>query len=131
VSTRQAQCQCGQLSVRTHGEPFRVSVCHCLACQRRSGSVFATQARFRDAQVQIEGEAREWTRQGDEGGIAMFSFCPVCGSTVYYRNQGQPGVIAVAMGAFADPRFPAPAHSVYEARKHAWVTLPGGIEHHD
>lgn len=128
---RHAQCQCGQLRVRTQGEPLRVSVCHCLACQRRSGSVFATQARFRDEQVSIEGETREWSRRGDEGGVAVSSFCPTCGATVFYRNDDQPGVIAVAVGAFGDPQFPAPSYSVYEARKHAWVTLPGDIEHHD
>lgn len=126
-----AQCQCGQLRVTARGVPFRVSVCHCLACQRRSGSVFATQARFSADNVEIAGEARDWSRRGDEGGIATCSFCPACGSTVYYRNADQPGVVAIAVGAFADPDFPAPAHSVYEVRKHAWVTIPGDIEHHD
>lgn len=131
AAIRQAQCQCGQLRVRTQGEPFRVSVCHCLDCQRRSGSVFATQARFREAQVEITGETREWSRQGDEGGGAVFSFCPTCGATVYYRNEGIPEAIAIPVGAFADPQFPAPIYSVYEVRQHAWVTLPGDIEHHD
>jgi hypothetical protein len=50
---------------------------------------------------------------------------------VYYRNDGQPGALAIAEGAFADRQFPAPTYSVYEERQHAWVTLPGDIEHHD
>jgi hypothetical protein len=46
-----ACCSCGQLQVTTTGEPVRISVCHCLACQRRTGSAFGVQARFRYAVV--------------------------------------------------------------------------------
>ena len=131
MTERVATCQCGQLRVRAQGEPVRVSVCHCLDCQKRSGSAFAFQARFPAERLTIEGETREWTRAGDEGGGAVFSFCPICGSTVTYRNVDDPELVAVAVGAFADPRSPPPHYSVYETRKHAWVTIAGDIEHHD
>ncbi|HEX9905358.1 MAG TPA: aldehyde-activating protein, partial [Propylenella sp.] len=36
MSTRRASCSCGQLSVTCEGEPVRISMCHCLACQRRT-----------------------------------------------------------------------------------------------
>ena len=36
---RRASCTCGQLHFDCTGDPVRVSVCHCLACQRRTGSV--------------------------------------------------------------------------------------------
>jgi len=43
-----------------------------------------------------------------------------------------PGVIAIAIGAFADPDFPPPEYSVYEERKHKWVTIVGDdVEHYD
>jgi hypothetical protein len=43
-----------------------------------------------------------------------------------------PGVVAVPVGAFADPAFPPPVFSVHEARRHAWIALPAeGIEHVD
>jgi hypothetical protein len=126
-----AQCQCGQLRLTAQGDPIRVSVCHCLDCQRRSGSVFAAQARFVTERVTTEGESSTWSRRGDEGSGATFHFCPTCGSTVFYRLVDEPGVIAVAVGAFADPRFPPPGRSVYEERKHSWVNLPADIEHYD
>ena len=131
MTTREASCQCGRLRVRAQGEPVSVSVCHCLDCQKRSGSAFATQARFPADRIAIEGEAREWTRHGDEGGGAVFSFCPHCGSSVYYRAMEAPAVVAVAVGAFADPGFPPPVRSVYEERRHAWVTVSGDIERYD
>jgi hypothetical protein len=105
-------------------------MCHCLACQKRSGSVFAVQARFPANGVQIEGAATEWMRTGDEGAKATFRFCPRCGSTVYYTFDTQPEVIAVAVGAFADPTFPSPKVSVYEDRRHVWVSTPADAEHY-
>jgi len=129
--TREASCQCGQLRVQAKGEPTRISVCHCLDCQKRSGSAFTMQARFPAAQIAVAGTAHEWTRRADDGGGAVFGFCPRCGSTVYVRSGAEPEVIAVAVGAFADPAFTAPHYSVYEERKHAWLTIGGNIEHYD
>lgn len=56
-----------------------------------------------------------------------FRFCPVCGSTVFHTEEGNDQCVMVAVGAFADPDFPALQDSVYECRKHAWVQLPDGI----
>ncbi len=131
MTSRRAACSCGQLSVVCEGEPVRVSVCHCLACQQRTGSVLAAQARWASDRVRIVGRATAWVRTGDGGGKATFHFCPTCGATVYYQIDGLPGVTAVPVGAFADPDFPPPVFSVYEARKHAWITLSENIEHMD
>ena len=129
MKTRIASCSCGQLTATTTGEPARVSVCHCLACQRRTGSVFGAQARFTSEQVTFSGQAIEFVRVGDEGSHARFRFCPNCGSTVYYTFDENPGAVAVPVGAFAEPGFPSPTFSVYEERMHSWVRLPPGIEH--
>jgi hypothetical protein len=127
-SPRVAACSCGQLQARVVGEPIRISVCHCLACQRRTGSVFGAQARFPAEAVTITGTSSEYARTGDAGGTCTFRFCPKCGATVYYTLKGQPA-IAIPVGAFADPTFPAPRFSVYEERMHSWVRIPGDVEH--
>jgi hypothetical protein len=123
--TRSASCLCGQLSIACDGEPVRVSVCHCLTCQKRTGGAFSAQARWTEAQVRIEGRSTEWTQVGDEGRKGVFRFCPTCGSTVYYTIDALPGLVAVPLGAFADPTFPSPRFSVYEVRKHRWVEITG------
>jgi hypothetical protein len=121
---RIAMCSCEQLKVTCTGEPVRISICHCLACQRRTGSVFAVQARFPSDKVQIEGRAQEYVRIGDEGGRGTFRFCPTCGVTVYFEIEAMPGVIAVPVGTFADPSFPPPRVSVYGVRRHPWTVMP-------
>jgi hypothetical protein len=97
-------------------------MCHCLACQRRTGSAFGMQARFPRDQVRIEGRSTEYIRISDDGEERSFHFCPDCGATVYYSTD--PELIAVPIGAFADPSFPAPRVSVYESRRHPWVSVP-------
>ena len=128
IVERIASCSCGQLVARVRGEPARVSVCHCLACQQRTGSVFGEQARFDRTQVTVDGRATKYRRTGDEGTTAVFSFCPVCGSTVHYRFESDDDIVVIPVGAFAEPDFPAPSVSIYHVRKHAWVTMPQGIE---
>ena len=129
MTLRTASCSCGQLQAQVSTEPLRVSVCHCLACQRRTGSVFGAQARFARAAVSISGTSKEFERIGDEGSKATFRFCPDCGATVYYTFSGIEDAVAIPVGAFADPSFPWPSFSVYEERMHRWVQMPDGIEH--
>lgn len=129
MTTRMASCSCGQLRATVSEEPLRVSVCHCLACQRRTGGVFATQARFARDAVSISGKGTEFVLVGDEGTRATFRFCPNCGATVYYTTSSLPEAVTIPVGAFADPAFPAPTVSVYEERMHGWVRMPDEIEH--
>ncbi len=126
---RHAACACGQLRATTRGEPVRVSVCHCNNCRRRSGSLFAAQARWPDDKVEITGESREWVKVGEEGGHAAFRFCPDCGSTVSYTLDALPGLTAIAMGAFAghegNAPLPPPQYEVFHDRAPKWLHLEG------
>ena len=120
---RHASCQCGALSAVARGDPVRLSVCHCLDCQRRTGSVFAFNATFAEEQVETSGPSRSYRRTGDEGYWGEFHFCPECGSTVVYRIERRPGMVTIPVGAFADPSFPEPTVSVYGERRHKWCVL--------
>ena len=130
MGSRTASCSCGQLRIEVEGEPLGVGLCHCLACQRRTGSVFAALASFA-APYRVQGVATDYVRVGDGGVAFRFRFCPVCGSTVFHTEEGQAGSVSVAVGAFADPGFPAPGASVYDCRRHTWVQLPPGIRRYD
>ena len=123
-----ASCRCGQLTATATGEPVRISVCHCLNCQKRSGSAFAAQVRYPATQVTIAGQSKTFTATGDNG-AAHFHFCPDCGSTVSFTNDSVPDTIAIALGAFDDPYFITPTVSVWEERQHEWVEIAGDVEH--
>jgi hypothetical protein len=121
METRTANCSCGQLRAICSGSALRISMCHCLDCQRRTGAPFGAQSRFKREQVQVEGLSSTYTRVADSGNTVSFHFCPGCGSTVYWEPHGYPGMISIALGAFGDPTYPPPAHSVYETRRHPWT----------
>ena len=124
TTTRHAACTCGQLHLTIEGEPSRISMCHCLECQRRTGAVISNQARFRREQIAFAGTATEYTRAAASGNTLTFRFCPHCGSTVYWTGTSFPGLVAVAIGTLADPTFPAPTVSVWEDSRHPWLPPP-------
>lgn len=124
MTTRRAECECGQLSATCSGEPRRVSVCHCLACKRRSGSAFGYKGWWPEKDVAIAGQATHHVRIGDDGGRVTTGFCPVCGVGITTTNSGIPGVVGIAVGAFADLSFPPPTVSVYhDSRGYPWIEL--------
>ncbi len=107
MTSRDALCSCGQLHLTAEGDPIRISMCHCLACQRRTGSAFAIQARFASTQVRIVGRHSDYVRTSDEGDERTFHFCPDCGATVFYTLSTVPDVVAVPIGAFCGAGLPA------------------------
>lgn len=125
MNSRTASCSCGQLSIHVEGAPRGVGVCHCLACQQRTGSVFATLASF-SAPFEVSGNSTEYRRTGDQGAEFVFRFCPICGTTLFHTEVGQEASVSIAVGGFADPSFPKPEVSVYDCRRHPWVQLPAG-----
>jgi hypothetical protein len=132
MATREASCNCGQLSVTYEGpDPERISLCQCYECQRRTGSVFAVQTRLPAEHVTIKGQSSTWTFPSDSGkpatfrscdsGGATYHFCPECGSTVYWDISIAPDVLGVAVGSFTDATFPPPMISGFEAYGAAWA----------
>src|ERR1041385_3863654 len=113
MATREAACHCGQLRLEGAGDPFVVSVCNCLACQRRTGSAFGMQAGYEAGQGEIHSRFADYTRISDEADrkAHVFHFCPDCGSQVFYTEPTEPDLIVVSVGAFAGPSLPPPTQS--------------------
>jgi hypothetical protein len=71
-------------------------------------------------------------KAGDSGNPATFHFCPECGSDVYYTITGKfDDLVAIPLGTFDEPFFPAPAYSVWEDRMCDWLEITGDVEHFD
>jgi hypothetical protein len=123
-----AQCLCGALSLKLRETSKLIVACHCLACQRRTGSPFGLGVFHAIDTVEITGTATEFIHVGDSGRKVRCYFCPTCGSTVYWKPDVLPSLIGVAVGALGDPGFPAPAFSIFERSKHHWVHVEA-VEH--
>jgi len=127
---RTARCVCGSLRAVASGEPVRVNACHCIECQRRTGSVLHVGALFDKHAVRLEGPAKVFSRPGASGAQVRCHFCPDCGSTVAWYPERYPGLVGVAVGCFADPDYPAPTVSIWEQTMHPWLGLPDGVDRH-
>ncbi len=126
---RTATCHCGQLKVIATGEPDRVYVCHCKACQRRTGSVIHNGSRWLKSQVRVEGDDKIYPRMAQSGFEIRFHFCPNCGSNVFWEGDRTPEFYGISVGSFADPNFPPPTWAVFEEDMHPWLGLPTVVEH--
>lgn len=124
-----ASCQCGKLSAEVPGPTMAVVACHCLACQKRSGSPFGEAAYYPHEQVQVSGEARQFTRATDAGGHFDQFFCPDCGTTVYMRGTKNPDMTGIPIGLFDDEHTMRPVRSVWEDRRHDWVEIAPAVQH--
>jgi hypothetical protein len=116
--------------VETEGEPDAVVACHCLECQRRTGSSFGVAAFFAAQAVRVSGESGIYQRVSDAGRKLTFHFCPRCGTTLNWETERHPGKMAIAVGAFADPNFARPSRSVFNRSRHPWVDLGHDIPAH-
>ena len=121
MSSKNARCACGGLQAALSGGPDFVVACHCLECQRRTGSVFGVGAYFPRAAVKPLGNYRTYCRTGSSGHEVRFHFCERCGSTVFWDLDIRPHHIGVAVGTIGEPSYPHPIRSVWEETRHSWV----------
>ena len=106
-----------------------VVACHCIACQKRSGSPFGEAAFYPHAQVRIEGQSRHFARATDAGPDFDQYFCPECGTTVFMRGKKNPDVTGIPIGLFDQPHTMQPIRSVWEDTRHPWVEIPTALQH--
>ena len=127
MSRHSASCQCGNLKLTAKNDPDICIVCNCIACQKRTGSAFATVAYIPKSVVSIEGERKSWRRTADSGRDVESFFCPTCGTTVYWTLDFRPDHFGVLIGAF-DSSHPDPVRVVWASEKRPWVHFPEEME---
>ena len=122
-------CVCGAVRYRARGKPAVTSACHCMFCQRRTGSAFATMAYFDEANVGImKGQVTEYEHRSDESSRWLrMQFCPRCGTTVTHAVEARPGMRAVALGTLDDPDSLRIERHIWLRSKRPWVLIPADV----
>lgn len=123
----EASCSCGALLASTDSDPVMDVICGCQECRLRTGSLFSFHTLFRADEVETSGDASVYSRPGASGQNVNFSFCPNCGTTVYWTIDSKPGVLGIAAGAFRDQPVRRPAAAVWMAHQPEWVSLDPAI----
>ncbi len=128
------RCVCGSVRYVCTGEPDRVTICHCLWCQRRTGTAFGTEVVFSERNVAFSGIAPATYRHvSDESGRWLeIYFCPRCGSNLGFTLQAVPGIRTVPAGTLDEPAFLDAKHvkfrHVFARSRREWSELTSDVE---
>ena len=124
---REGGCSCGAVRYRLTSDPLFVHCCHCLNCQRQTGSAFVVNVLIEADRVEVNGEPQrvEVPRDGDLGAQGVFR-CPSCQVAVY-SIYSYPTVYFVRAGTLDEPASVSPDVHIFTRSKLPWVTLPEGV----
>jgi len=112
-------CQCGAIRYRVEGEPMHVALCHCADCRRSAGAPMVSWAMFEEGALAVtQGEPRIFNGSG----AVTRSFCPTCGSGLFYRNAEMlPGMVDVQSATLDAPEALPPGAHIQVAERIAWM----------
>jgi hypothetical protein len=123
---REGGCACGAVRYRLASEPLFVHCCHCLRCQRQTGSAFVVNLLIETERVEVLGGAPrpvELPRDGRDPQVVYR--CPECAVAVF-STYSRREVLFVRGGTLDDPRAVTPDVHIFARSKVPWVTIPKG-----
>ncbi len=112
-------CHCGAIRYEAAETPKRHSICHCSDCRRSVGAPMVAWAVYDEGDVRVTKGEPKWRASSEH---AQRSFCPACGTGLFYRSETYlPGLIDVQSATLDEPgRFPAPSAQVQVAERIGW-----------
>jgi len=120
-------CACGAVRYRLTSEPLFVHCCHCLNCQRQTGSAFVVNLLIEADRVELTaGQPEPVDVPRDDGSTQRIYRCPTCDVAVF-SEYTRPEVRFVRGGTLDQPRDVRPDVHIYTRSKVGWVTLPDGL----
>ncbi|HEX8122046.1 MAG TPA: GFA family protein [Solirubrobacteraceae bacterium] len=123
---REGGCSCGAVRYRLASDPLFVHCCHCLNCQRQTGSAFVVNLLIEADRVEVlAGAPQVVDAPRDDGSVQRIHRCPRC-QVALYSEYDAPGVLFVRGGTLDEPRDVTPDVHIYTRSKVGWVTLPEG-----
>ena len=127
VSGREGGCACGAIRYRLTSEPLFVHCCHCLNCQRQTGSAFVINLLLEADRMEMSsGEPQPVDVPRDDGSPQRIYRCPSCQVAVF-SEYGWPEVRFVRGGTLDEPSAVTPDVHIYTRSKVPWVTLPDDV----
>ena len=120
-------CSCGSIRYRLADEPLFVHCCHCLNCQRQTGSAFVINMLIESDRVEVvAGDPRPVDVSRDDGSQQRIYRCPECQVAVF-SEYGWPEVWFVRAGTLDDPSAVSPDVHIFTKSKLPWVELPESV----
>jgi hypothetical protein len=128
---REGGCSCGAVRYRLVSDPLFTHVCHCLNCQRQTGSAFVVNLLIETDRVELlAGEPEPVDVPRDDGSTQRVWRCPDC-RVALYSQYTSPAVRFVRGGTLDEPRGIEPDVHIFTKSKVGWVTVPESVPSFD
>lgn len=121
-------CACGAVRYRLASQPMFVHCCHCLDCQRQTGTAFVLNMLIETSRVELlEGTPVAVAVPRDEGQLHRIFRCPKCQVAVWSEYGGRSEALFVRAGTLDDPSQVWPDVHIYTGSKLPWITVPASV----
>ncbi len=122
-------CACGAIRYALTASPLIVHACHCLDCQRLTGSAFVINVWIERRFVKVASPApKSFRLAGGTGQHHDVFFCSSCGTYLWSRYQIAPGdALFVRAGTLDTPAAVRPDVHIFTRSKLPWLELPEGV----
>jgi hypothetical protein len=124
---REGGCSCGAVRYGLASDPLFIHCCHCLNCQRQTGSAFVINLLVEADRVELlSGDPEAVDVPRDDGSSQRIYRCPTCKVAVF-SEYGRPEVWFVRGGTLDQPSAVEPDVHIYTRSKLPWVAVPESV----
>lgn len=125
-------CQCGAIRYEITSPLQQVRACHCIDCQKQSGSAFGMTLVVSEDDFRLtKGELKTFTSESDAGREKLGAFCPQCGTRIYHKLEVRKGMLSLKPGTLDDTSGLKPDMHIWTVQKQPWVVIPEDAEVHE
>ena len=122
-ATREGGCACGAVRYLLMSDPLFTHCCHCLNCQRQTGSAFVINLLIEADRVELlAGVPQAVDVPRDDDSKQLIFRCPTCQVAVF-SQYGRPEVRFVRGGTLDQPSGVTPDVHIFTRSKLPWITL--------
>jgi hypothetical protein len=119
-------CFCGAVAAEMRGDPFWICYDHDDDCRRAIGSPLTIWIGYRPSEFRLtRGVLKSFSRTR---GVTR-TFCPECGTSISYFDEGLRDELYLTIGFFDHPeRFSPQAHAYWQM-KLPWISFSDDLPH--
>ena len=124
-------CLCGAIRYSITAPINELRACHCVHCQRASGS-HGTVAAFvpRDGFKLTKGTLKRFSTKADSGRTLFRYFCGDCGSPIYSQRAKTPEMMVLKVGTLDAPINLKVVMTIWTNSARPWLYQDPTIEHY-
>ncbi|WP_037389444.1 GFA family protein [Sinorhizobium americanum] len=124
-------CLCGAIRYEAQGAPIYSGFCHCLDCQRATGTGHSCYMIFSRGDVAYTGELRAYAKSAESGNVSIRHFCPTCGSQIFASGLPDDDRWTVFAGTLDDPSLFEPTNAVFARSRPHWDRSALGVDEYE